>query len=162
MRVKDGKLSGNRSWWTWMRRSGETCEKSRRTFWDKTLVIWGAVWWNFLMCLLLTPLTRYFSAPCNYFQSNIKKISEFLTIITKDSFGRQLFQLALAMSCKRLLGDAFEQLVAIEVQKQVPSAVVECLNETPTRPSEGLLNWTLIIVKQRTHSTQKLAKIWML
>ena len=44
------------------------------------------------------------------------------------------------MSCKRLLGDAFEQLVAIEVQKQVPSAVVECLNETPTRPSEGLLN----------------------
>ena len=69
-----------------------------------------------------------------------KKISEFLTIITKDSFGRQLFQLALAMSCKRLLGDAFEQLVANEVQKRVPSAVVECLNETPTRPSEGLLN----------------------
>ena len=95
---------------------------------------------KFLDVSLLTPLTRYFSAPCNYFQSNIKKISEFLTIITKDSFGRQLFQLALAMSCKRLLGDAFEQLVAIEVQKQIPSAVVECLNETPTRPSEGLLN----------------------
>ena len=69
-----------------------------------------------------------------------EKISEFLTIITKDSLGRQLFQLALAMSCKRLLGDTFEQLVANEVQKQVTSAVVECLNEPPTPPSEGLLN----------------------
>ena len=69
-----------------------------------------------------------------------KKISEFLTTITKDSLGRQLFQLALAMSCKHLLGDTFEQLVANEVQKQVASAVVECLNEPPTPPSEGLLN----------------------
>ena len=69
-----------------------------------------------------------------------KKTSEFLTIITKDSFGRQLFQLALAMSCKHLLGDAFEQLVTDEVQKQVAKAVVECLDEPPTPPCEGLLN----------------------
>lgn len=88
-----------------------------------------------------------------------KKISEFLTIITKDSFGRKLFQLALAMSVKRLLGDAFERLMADEVQKQVAKAVVECLDKPPTPPSEGLLNRTLIIMKQRTHSIQTLAKL---
>ena len=72
-----------------------------------------------------------------------KKISEFLTIITKDSFGRQLFQLALSMSYKRLLGDAFEQLVTDEVRKQAANTVNENLEEPPTPPCEGLLNLSL-------------------
>ena len=78
-----------------------------------------------------------------------KKISEFLTIITKDSFGRQLFQLALSMSCKRLLGDAFEQLVTDEVRKQAVNTVNENLEESPTPPCEGLLNLSLFRKLQR-------------
>ena len=96
---------------------------------------------KFLHVSPVDALSETFQCSMQLFSVNHrKKISEFLTIITKDSFGRQLFQLALAMSCKRLLGDAFEQLVTDEVQEQVAKVAVECLDEPPTPPSEGLLN----------------------
>lgn len=74
-----------------------------------------------------------------------KKISNFLSLITEDSLGRRLFQLALSMSCKRLLGDALKQLVAVEAKKQAAE------NERKKReeekplvpPSEGLFSGKL-------------------
>ena len=73
-----------------------------------------------------------------------KKITKFLTLITQDSLGRTLFQLALSMSCKRLLGDELEKLVASEVDLQLQDAVKAANNrETKTRPvppSEGLIS----------------------
>ena len=73
-----------------------------------------------------------------------KKITKFLTVITKDSLGRNLFQLALSMSCKRLLGDALKELVASEVDLQVQDSIKEANGrETETRPappSEGLIS----------------------
>lgn len=73
-----------------------------------------------------------------------KKITKFLTLITQDSLGRTLFQLALSMSCKRLLGDVLEKLVASEVDLQLQDAVNAANNrETKTRPvppSEGLIS----------------------
>jgi len=72
-----------------------------------------------------------------------KKITKFLTVITKDSLGRNLFQLALSMSCKRLFRDALEELVASEVDSKVQDSINEANNrETETRPvppSEGLI-----------------------
>ena len=72
------------------------------------------------------------------------KITKFLTMITQDSLGRNLFQLALSMSCKRLLGDALEELVASEIDSKVQDAINEANNrETKTRPvppSEGLIS----------------------
>ena len=72
------------------------------------------------------------------------KMTKFLTMITQDSLGRNLFQLALSMSCKRLLGNALEELVASEVDSKVQDAINEANNrETKTRPvppSEGLIS----------------------
>lgn len=73
-----------------------------------------------------------------------KKITKFLTLITQDSLGRSLFQLALCMSCKRLLGNALEELVDCEVDLKLQEAINEANNrETKTRPvppSEGLIS----------------------
>lgn len=70
-----------------------------------------------------------------------KKITKFLTLITKDSLGRNLFQLALYMSCKRLLGDTLEGLVAREVDSKVQETINQANSrEAETRavpPSEG-------------------------
>lgn len=71
-----------------------------------------------------------------------KKITKFFTIVTGDSLGRKLFQQALYISCKRLLGDALEELVAKEVETQVANSEAE-RRETETRPvppSEGLFS----------------------
>lgn len=73
-----------------------------------------------------------------------EKITKFLTMITKDSLGRNLFQLALYMSCKHLLRDAMEELVASEVDSKVQDTINEANSrETearPAPPSEGLIN----------------------
>ena len=64
-----------------------------------------------------------------------KKITKFLTLITKDSFGRNLFQLALYMSCKRLLGETLEELVAREVDSKVQETIIQANSrEAETRP----------------------------
>ena len=78
-----------------------------------------------------------------------KKITKFLTLITQDSLGRSLFQLALSMSCKRLLGGALEELVTCEVDLKVQDAIDQANNrETKTRPvppSEGLISSIAIL-----------------
>lgn len=70
-----------------------------------------------------------------------KKITKFLTLITKDLLGRNLFQLALYMSCKRLLGDTLKELVAREVDSKVQETIIQANSreaETrPVPPSEG-------------------------
>ena len=73
-----------------------------------------------------------------------KKMSEFFAMITGDSLGRNLFQLALNMSCKRLLGAALEELVASEVDSKVQDTINEANSrEAEARsvpPSEGLIS----------------------
>lgn len=72
-----------------------------------------------------------------------KKITKFFAMITGDSLGRKLFQLALYVSCKHLLGDALEELVAREVDSKVQDTINEANSrETESRsvpPSEGLI-----------------------
>ncbi|XP_068715873.1 uncharacterized protein [Montipora foliosa] len=69
-----------------------------------------------------------------------KQITNFLAAITGDALGRRLFQLALYVSCKRLVGDALDHLVREEVEKQVASKlkdVTETEEKRPVPPSEG-------------------------
>lgn len=69
-----------------------------------------------------------------------KQITTFLAAITGDALGRRLFQLALYVSCKRLVGDALDHLVREEVEKQVASKlkdVTETEEKRPVPPSEG-------------------------
>lgn len=81
-----------------------------------------------------------------------KKITKFLTVITKDSLGRNLFQLALSMSCKRLLGDALEELVAREVDSKGQGTINEANSreaETrPVPPSEGLISLIFQFIRE--------------
>lgn len=81
-----------------------------------------------------------------------KEITKFLTVITKDSLGRNLFQLALSMSCKRLLGDALEELVASEVDSKVQDTINEANSreaETrPVPPSEGLISLIFQFIRE--------------
>lgn len=75
-----------------------------------------------------------------------KKITKFFTTITGDSLGRKLFQEALYMSCKRLLGDALEELVAKEVKTQVANSETK-RRETetqPVKPSEGFISFLVL------------------
>lgn len=69
-----------------------------------------------------------------------KKITDFFTCITGNALGRRLFQLALNTSCKRLVGDAIEQMVAGEVEKQVADNARQSQEKDtrPVAPSEGL------------------------
>lgn len=76
-----------------------------------------------------------------------KKITKFLTVITKDSLGRNLFQLALSMSCKRLLGDALEELVASEVDSKVQDTINEA-ETRPVPPSEGLISLIFQFIRE--------------
>ena len=73
-----------------------------------------------------------------------KAITTFFTSVIEDVRGRRFFQLALYMSCKRLIGDALDQLVKDEVEKQVASNMKD-IRETETRPvipSQGLFSFT--------------------
>ena len=73
-----------------------------------------------------------------------KQITKFLTMITVDSLGRNLFQLALYMSCKSLLGAALQKLVATEVDSKVQEALIQAnsreMETRPVPPSEGLIS----------------------
>lgn len=72
-----------------------------------------------------------------------KQITKFFTMVTGDLLGRRLFQLACYMSCKRLLGDALEELVDTQVQTQAANSEAK-RKETETRPvppSEGLISF---------------------
>ena len=91
-------------------------------------------------------LTAVFHCCLEMFNSRHgNNIMKFLTTITKDEFGRQLFQLALYMSCKRLLGDALEN----EVDKRVKTELEVANNQAshtetgkgPEAPSEGLTSF---------------------
>ena len=75
-----------------------------------------------------------------------KKITEFLTMMTKDNLGRRLFQLALYVSCKPLLGNALEALVNIKFNTEVANGRA---NQTetesrPVTPSEGLISFCFL------------------
>ena len=81
--------------------------------------------------------------------SREKRITQFLTTVIEDSLGRQLFQLALYMSCKRLLGDALENLVDERVKKELETAN-NLASRTETErgldpPSEGLIFYVLVL-----------------
>lgn len=83
-----------------------------------------------------------------------KQITKFLAAITGDALGRRLFQLALYVSCKRLVGDALNHLVQEEVEKQVACKlkdVTETEEKRPVPPSEGnvLLNENKAMQKGR-------------
>lgn len=78
-----------------------------------------------------------------------KKTTDFFAMITGESFGRRLFQLALYMTCKRLLGDALEELVETQVQTQAASREAK-KKETKTRrapPTEGLISFQVYVRK---------------
>lgn len=70
-----------------------------------------------------------------------KQITKFLAAITGDSLGRRLFQLALYVSCKRLVGDSLDHLVQEEVGKQVACKLKDVTEieekKRPVPPSEG-------------------------
>lgn len=69
-----------------------------------------------------------------------KQITKFLAATTGDALGRRLFQLALYVSCKRLVGDALDHFVREEVEKQVACKlkdVTEIEGKRPVPPSEG-------------------------
>ena len=80
--------------------------------------------------------------------SRAKKITQFLTTVIEDSLGRRLFQLALHMSCKRLLGDTLENLVDERVKTELEAAAsLASHTETetgPDPPSEGLIFFVLV------------------
>ena len=67
------------------------------------------------------------------------KVKTFLTMLTKDTLGRRLFQLALYVSCKPLLGEAVEALVNIKINTEVANrkANHEETRIRPVPPSEG-------------------------
>ena len=92
-------------------------------------------------------LNEIFNCSIDLFEGKRQeKITKFLTAITDDSLGRRLFQLTLYMSCKRLLRDTLEHLVADEVQKQVAN-IVDKSQDTETRPvppSEGWFYFSLV------------------
>ena len=98
-----------------------------------------------VMKLLDTPTTdalkAVFDCCLEMFDKNRqKKITEFLTMITKDTDGRRLFQLALNMSCKRLLGDAVEKLVDDKVKTEAAKSKANSKEAKAGRvpPSKGL------------------------
>ena len=80
--------------------------------------------------------------------SRAKKITQFVTTVIEDSHGRNLFQLVLHMSCKRLLGDALEYLVDERVKIELEAAKSHTSHtETDTGadpPSEGLMFFGLV------------------
>ena len=84
--------------------------------------------------------------------SRAKKITQFLKTVTEDSHGRHVFQLALYMSCKRLLGDALENLVDEKVKKELETAnSLASRTETETGldpPSEGLILFVLVLFEK--------------
>ena len=92
-------------------------------------------------------IKEIFDCCLGLFEGNRQKaITKFFTSVIEDVLGRRLFQLALYMSCKRLIGDALEQLVEDEVEKQVASNMKD-IRETETRPlppSEGLFSFTRV------------------
>ncbi|XP_022793492.1 uncharacterized protein LOC111332406 isoform X4 [Stylophora pistillata] len=67
------------------------------------------------------------------------KVMTFLTMLTKHALGRRLFQLALCVSCKPLLGEAVEALVNNRINTEVASrkANHEETRIRPVPPSEG-------------------------
>ncbi|XP_078347983.1 uncharacterized protein LOC144633073 isoform X2 [Oculina patagonica] len=70
-----------------------------------------------------------------------KQITKFFTMVTGDLLGRRLFQLACYMSCKRLLGDALQELVDTQVEMQAANNETQ-RKETearPVPPSEGVI-----------------------
>lgn len=89
------------------------------------------------------------------------KVSKFLSLVTEDSLGRRLFQLALSMSCKRLVGDSLEQLVADEVQKQTAEKERERREEEkrPVPPSEGL--FSLRKAKKNNFKSSQISKSFL-
>ena len=70
-----------------------------------------------------------------------KTITKFLNTVVQDSIGRRLFQLALNMSCKRLLGDALEELVENKVKAEAANSKASRkeIETKPVPPSEGLI-----------------------
>ena len=97
---------------------------------------------TFLDASPVDALNEIFSCSLQLFEGKRQEITQFLAAITGDSLGRRLFQLALYMSCRRLIGDALKQLVSDEVQKQAAGNVMERQETAPraTPPSEGLLS----------------------
>lgn len=88
-------------------------------------------------------LNALFHCCLEMFGNNDKKwITKFFAMITGDSFGRNLFQLALYMSCKRLLGAALEELVASGVDSKVQETIIQAnsreAESRPVPPREGL------------------------
>ena len=98
---------------------------------------------TFLDASPVDALNEIFNCSLQLFEGKRQeKITKFFAAITGDSLGRRLFQLALYMSCRRLIGDALKQLVSDEVQKQAADNVMERQETAPraTPPSEGLLS----------------------
>ena len=96
---------------------------------------------TFLDAFPVDALNAIFNCSLQLFESkHHKKITKVFGTITGDPLGRRLFQLALYMSCRRLIGDALEQLVADEVQKQAANDVTESQETAPrpVPPNEGL------------------------
>lgn len=91
-------------------------------------------------------LNAVFNCCLDMFDGKLQKqITKFLATITGDSFGRSLFQLALYMSCKHLLGAALEELVTSEVETRTANCVAKSreTESRPVPPTEGLIYFSV-------------------
>lgn len=87
-------------------------------------------------------LNAVFNCCLDMFDGKLQKqITKFFATITGNSLGRSLFQLALYMSCKHLLGAALEELVTSEVETRTANCVAKsrATESRPVPPTEGLI-----------------------
>ena len=73
---------------------------------------------------------------------NHEDITNFLATITENTLGRRLFQLALTVSCRNLIGETLDSMVQKEVDKQIASRMNDLKEKKELRaqpPSEGLV-----------------------
>ena len=96
---------------------------------------------KFLDTSPVNALNEVFGCCMEIFDGNRQKmITKFLTTITEDSLGRRLFQLALNMSCKHLLGDSLDELVDDKLKTEAAKSKANSkeAKDGPIPPSKGL------------------------